>query len=230
MAKNVKISQHVLDAALLVHLLSVPLVWRNTNMVGFGISVGNTALVSAATTPGLMVWSMFGVLLYCVLLSQTRELVSLGFPSWQRRAVASVVDGIFSALVLFSIAALVPLALEAIRTHHFAWRFERNYAVATDFGIGVPLVFITMGLIFLYFAYPLTLGKQTVGSYLLRIRVTPPFGDDGRFTFREAMRRTWYEFRGIASMPFRKDRDQDAYGRTWWDRETDCTVTRVEFR
>jgi hypothetical protein len=188
----------------------------------------NAAVVKAATSPLAVFWSLAGILLYFFLLGQKQELVSLGIPSWQRRAATSLVDFYFSVNVVVGLEALVPLGLEALRTGHFAWRFERHYTVPTDFNLGVPVVLFTLGLLFLYFVYPLTSGKQTIGCYVLRVRVTPPFGDRGRFTFREAARRTWYEFKGCASMPFKKDRDQDSYGRTWWDRETECTVVPIE--
>jgi hypothetical protein len=86
-----------------------------------------------------------------------------------------------------------------------------------------------LALMVLYFAFPLTRGRQTVGCFIMRIKVTPPLGDRGRFTFREAFRRTYYEFNGLS--PFlwlSKDWDMDGHGRTWYDIKSDCSVVLVE--
>jgi hypothetical protein len=57
--------------------------------------------------------------------------------------------------------------------------------------------------------------------------VTPPFGDRGRFTLREAMKRTYYEFTGLCSM-FGRKWDSDELGRSWYDRRTNCTVVLID--
>ena len=129
--------------------------------------------------------------------------------------------------MLSGIAALAPLWLEASRTGHFAWHFQRNYAVPTDDVVSTLFTFGILVLIFLYFALPLTRGRQTVGCFIMKIRVTPPFGDGGRFTFRSALQRTWYELIGLGDLLKRKW-DQDGQGRTSHDIRTNCAVVLIE--
>jgi uncharacterized RDD family membrane protein YckC len=83
------------------------------------------------------------------------------------------------------------MCVSAVRTGRFSWAFERSYTVSADTLVGLHLILITMGLMILYFVIPLTKGKQTVGCFVMGIKVTPPFGDEGRFTLQQAFRRTW---------------------------------------
>ncbi len=123
----------------------------------------------------------------------------IGVPSMKRRAVAFMIDFSFSLMVLASLEALIPLWLEAHRTGHFSWSFERDYAVTSDSVIGIPATLFVLGLMICYFAFPLTRARPTVGCFIMRLRVSPPFGNEGRFTFREAFRRTFYEFEGLVA-------------------------------
>jgi uncharacterized RDD family membrane protein YckC len=148
-----------------------------------------------------------------------------GIPARKRRIFAFVIDFWFSLLTLSAVGALVPLLVEAVRTGHFAWHFQRNYSVNTD-GLSAVWILLFMALMVLYFTFPLTRGRQTVGCFIMRLRVTPPFGDQGCFTLRAALRRTFYAFRGLCSI-FTRNWDRDGQGRTWYDRETDCTVVLV---
>lgn len=85
-----------------------------------------------------------------------------------------------------------------------------------------------MVLMFLYLVWPLTKGKQTIGYFIMNLRVTPPFGNTGAFTFRAAVRRVWLEFWETGSLLLgRKDRDSE--GRTRYDRETGCNVILIKY-
>src|SRR5260370_13523205 len=186
------------------------------------------ALVSAGSHPAILVWAAIAVVLFVVLRRLSANEVTAGVPGLWRRFAAFLIDFWFSILTL-SIADLLPLWLESMRTGHFAWHFQRGYAVLADEIFGLPFVLLSMGLIFLYFVIPLTKGKQTVGCFIMRLKVTPPFGDRGAFTFREAVRRTWYEFRGVC-WPFWVKDGRDTQGRTWYDRETNSTVVLVDYQ
>jgi uncharacterized RDD family membrane protein YckC len=130
-------------------------------------------------------------------------------------------------LASITLVALVPLWLEAARTGHFTWHFQRDYAVSTDGVFALPSVLGFLALMVLYFVFPLTRGKQTVGCFIMRLKVTPPFGDGGCFTFPNALKRTYYEFSGLATFLTRKW-DRDGQGRTWYDIQTNCTVVLIE--
>jgi len=50
-------------------------------------------------------------------------------------------------------------------------------------------------LMFCSVAYPISRGKQTVGGFIMRVRLTSPFAHKGKLPFDLALRRTWYEIR-----------------------------------
>jgi hypothetical protein len=178
--------------------------------------------ISAGSHPAMLLWSAIAIALFILLMVKEPNAVVEGIPTRKRRIFAFLIDFWFSLLTLSAFGALLPLLLEAVRTGHFAWHFQRNYSVNTD-GLSAVSIPLFVALITLYFAFPLTRGRQTVGCFIMRLRVTPPFGDQGCFTVRAALRRTFYAFFGLCSI----DWDRDGYGRTWYDRETDCTVVLV---
>ena len=84
-----------------------------------------------------------------------------------------------------------------------------------------------MGMMFLYFVFPLTRGRQTIGCFIMRLRTTPPLGDAGRFTFRAAVQGAFYEFRGLYNVLIHRWKLDDK-GRTWYDVETNCKVVLID--
>jgi RDD family protein len=184
--------------------------------------------VSAGSHPVFLVWSAIGLVSFLVLMRMKAEETFDGIPSLKRRFLALVIDFSFSVTVITSLAAMLPLWLESMRTGHFSWHFSRDYSLPADEIFIVPEVLLSMGLTLLYFVWPLTKGKQTVGCFILRLRVTPPYGDRGVFTFRQALQRTWCEFKGLCSL-LRIGEQRDSDGRTWYDRETNCTVILIRY-
>jgi hypothetical protein len=186
-----------------------------------------TAFISAGSHPAILVWDALAIVLFVTLMLRNAITAVIGIPSRGRRIAALLIDFWFSLLTLSGIDALVPLWLEAARTGHFAWHFQRDFAVSTDEVFALPSVLVFMALIVLYFVFPLTRGKQTVGCFIMRLKVTPPFGDGGCFTFRAALKRRYYEFMGLTSLLSRKW-DRDEQGRTWYDIQTNCTVVLLD--
>lgn len=185
---------------------------------------GDTS-ISAGSHPAVLLWAAAAVALFVVLMFRRPGTFTEGVPTMKRRAVAFLIDFWFSLAVVSSVGAVLPIGLEALRTGHFAWQFQRNYSVSTDeLAAVVSLVF--MALMVLYFVFPLTRGRQTVGDFVMGLRVAPPFGDEGRFAFKAALVRTFYAFIGLASILTRKW-DRDGEGRTWYDRKTNCAVRLV---
>lgn len=187
---------------------------------------GNSS-VSAGSDPVILVWTAIAIALFVVLMFRNTKTVIAGVPKWWRRVAAFCIDFWFSLLALSSVVAFIPLGLEAARTGHFMWHFQRRYIVRSDFLVGLPVVLVAMAMQFLYFAFPLTKGKETVGCFIMRIKVTPPFGEEGCFTLRAALMRTFYSIRGLGSF-LQRGSDRDAQGRTWWDRKTNSTVVLIE--
>jgi RDD family len=184
--------------------------------------------VSAGSSPVFLAWSFIAIILFIAMSKMKADEIPAGIPSLLRRSAAFFIDFSFSLAILTSVGGLVPLLIEAARTGHFVWQFARDYSVASDELVGIPLVLLMMALMFLYFAWPLTKGKQTVGCFILRLRTTPPFGDRGAFTSEEAIRRVWFEIRGSCSFLWLR-KSRDSQGRTWYDRETNCTVVLIKY-
>ncbi len=210
--------------------LSLPLEYLLSNgVVGYTSHWENgKGNVAAASHPALIAWSIASIALLNFLLKVEVDEFPAGVPSGWRRFFAFLIDFWFSIAILASLGGIVPLWLESIRTGQFSWHFERNYSVTSDQTFALPLVLITMALMFLYFVWPLTKGKQTVGCFIMRLRVAPPFSNRGALTFRAAVRRVWLEFTGMSSFLLRRN-DRDSQGRTWYDRESDCTVILIKY-
>lgn len=188
---------------------------------------GNT-VTAAASSPTVLVWDLLAIMLFIVLMLRNTNYTVTGIPGRFRRFSAFAIDFWFCLLALSGIGSMVPLWFEAARTGHFAWDFERHYRVGTDSAIDAIVIF-TMALMILYFAYPLTRNRQTVGCFVMGIKTTPPFGSDGRFTLHAALRRVFYEFRGLCGA-MSHGYQQDEFGRMWHDLETNCRVVLVEDR
>ncbi|HET7106397.1 MAG TPA: RDD family protein [Candidatus Acidoferrum sp.] len=200
------------------------------SQIGFSISGKDGAYhASAGSHPVLLGWSIIAVILFLALMHIEAETFDDGIPGLRRRFLAFLIDFLFSLAVTSTFAAMIALLIEYSHTKQFAWNFERNYSLPTDNAILLPLVVLTMTLMFLYFVWPLTKGKQTVGAFIMRLSTTPPFGDKGCFTFREAARRVWFEFRGLTLFAVFKP-SLDGQGRTWYDRETNCRVRLIRFQ
>jgi uncharacterized RDD family membrane protein YckC len=196
---------------------------------GFSVVTKNHETeVYAGADPISITWSAVAIAVFVVLMTVGGNATVVGVSTFKRRAAAFLIDFWFSGTVLVTVVALVPLWLEARRTGRFSWHFERDYTVGTD-ALAAPLAVLVLAIIFLYFAFPLTRGKQTVGCFVLRLRVTPPFGDQGRFAIREALRRIGYTVWGLMTWKWALKDFRDSHGRTWWDRETDCRVVLVEY-
>jgi uncharacterized RDD family membrane protein YckC len=186
---------------------------------------GNTS-ISAGSNPAVLLWDVIAVALYIVLMLRKSASVTEGVPSTKRRILAFLIDFEFSLGITASVGALVPLSFEAIRTGHFAWYFHRNYAVKNDLLAAVVSLAFTV-LMVLYFAFPLTRGRQTPGYFILRLKLAPPFGTEGRLTMKAALIRTYYAVTGGFPI-FGRSWDRDSQGRTWYDRKTNCTVVFVD--
>jgi uncharacterized RDD family membrane protein YckC len=227
-------SAHSLSATKILRLASLVLVGLSFVIIHFFDvgQVGDTmewkngsTAVFAGSHPAMLLWTAIAIALFILLMVKRPNVVAEDIPTLKRRVWAFVIDFWFSLLITSTVGALIPLWIEAVRTGHFTWHFQRNYSVNTD-GLAAVASLLFMVLMVLYFAFPLTRGKQTVGCFIMRLRVTPPFGDEGRFTLRAALTRTFYAFIGLASI-LTRNWDRDGQGRTWYDRRTGCTVVLV---
>jgi uncharacterized RDD family membrane protein YckC len=229
-----KSALHSLSTTKLLRFASLILVGLNFVIIHFfnvgqvGDSMewkdGDTS-ISAGSHPVMLLWAAIAIALFILLMVKEPKAMAAGIPTRKRRVLAFVIDFCFSLFTISSVDALIPLWLEAVRTGHFMWHFQRNYSVNTD-SISLLSSLLFLGLMVLYFAFPLTRGRQTVGCFIMRLRLTPPFGDKGRFTLRAALLRTFWAFIGLTSM-LSRNWDQDGQGRTWYDRRTGCEVVLV---
>ncbi len=185
--------------------------------------------VSAVSLPIPFTWTVIGLFLFAVLMTSKQSLSMVGVPAWRRRAVAFLVDMHFGTLTLVGSGEIAGRALRASRIAHAASKFPTTESAASELVMAVSLSFLSLTALFLYFVFPLTMGKQTVGCFVMGTKVTPPFGMEGRFTWSAAIRRTWHELNGVCSGTwFNPRRDPD--GNTWYDLQSGCRVVQVEYK
>lgn len=201
--------------------------WIQKESVGYSAHTSDgVTRVSAGTSPMMLLWSVFGIVLFGILMKANvpTQLDEFQVPSMRRRFCAFLLDFWFALLTLSGIFGILPVLLEAQRTGVFQWHFERDYGTASDW-VNVAAVFVFMGAILLYFALPLTRRKQTVGCWVLRLATTSPGGDVVYLPLSTALRRVIKEFMGLCS-PWKTLGERDAQGRTWYDRDTGMMVIR----
>jgi len=217
----------------IVLFLSVGFVLANftdSKSVGFSVAtVDRDSLVQAGSSPWMLLWAAMAVVLIFFTMTRTSPNEVVGMPSWGRRFTAFVIDFVAVTLAMAPFAALIPLAAEWLRSGHFAWSFQRRYTIDSDFYLGVPLVFIMMGLLAVYFAWPIARGKQTLGCYTLRLKVTPDESIRRRFGLSQGLWRVFLGFIGLCSWPFIWLLGRGKDGSTWYDRSTNCHVELVRY-
>ena len=185
----------------------------------------NAALVQAGSNPWILVWAAIAILLTVELLKRDVPYEAAGFPSWARRFAAFLVDFYVAVFLSAPVCALIPLAVEAARTGTFAWSFERRYPVATDESLAVLVVLGEMALIALYFAWPVARNRQSVGGYLLRLRVLPAAWSPARRGLWLGLKRVALGLIAMVFWPFSEMIGRGKDGSTWYDR---LSHTRVE--
>ena len=198
--------------------------------VGFSyVKDGGKIVVSAATHPVLLVWAAAGISFFVVLMGWDIHAECAGYVGLTRRLFAFLIDLYLVVLVSGSIFAFIPLWLEARRTGHFEWGFKRPYLVLTDSYVVLPLSLIAVLVAFLYYAYPLMRGKQTVGSFMLRIKDCAVNAIERRLTVSQACKRVALASLGVALWPYTLWMRLDTNGRTWYDRASNWDVTLVNY-
>lgn len=201
------------------------------NEVGFSYATHDEkTLVSSSTHPFILAWGAAGILLYLLLMTRVVSAEPVGSVGLIRRFAAFLIDIYVAVLALGSIFALIPLWVEAMRTGHFEWRFERTYSVPSDSYVFPPLSVIGVLIFFFYFAYPLTIGKQSPGEYALRLRTTAAnkIKSEG-LTWGQVFKRSIYAGIAMGLWPYTLWKGRDTKGRTWYDRASECDVTLVKY-
>jgi hypothetical protein len=199
--------------------------WFNKESVGYFSETNNGATrIYGGTTPAHVLAAIFGIALFCILMTIEVRVEDFQIPSIWRRFAAFLIDFYFSLFTLSSVGAIIPLLLEARRTGAFKWHFQRDHFVASD-AVDTALVFVVMAGIIFYFALPLAWRRQTVGCFILRIATASAGGSVLYLPLSTALWRTYREFIGLCS-PIRTIKERDSQGRTWYDRETGFMVVR----
>lgn len=145
-----------------------------------------------------------------------------------RRFSAFLIDFFVVVAVLTPLVSLAPLTVEAFRTGTFVWAFERNYMVPSDWIIAISLFFVMLTLLMLYFALPIAKDRQTIGDYLMRLKVVPDQSAQVvDFGWRHAIRRAFLLcciWPLLSLLVRRKD------GTTWLDRRSNSRVHLIQYR
>ncbi len=220
---------HVPRALIAVFLL-VEFVWWKTAApapMGYYVHIERQETrVAGGSHPIAIALSLMGIMLYLWLLSANIEVKATSRAPMWRRFGAFVIDFYFAGSTIAALAGLIAVAVESDQTGTFHWHFQREYGVSLDRMFGVPLALAAMALIFLYFVYPLTKAKPTVGCYLLRIGTfsqSAP-GSLVKMSLSDAARRISFEFRGLCA--WWKLWRRNPAGQTWYDEKTNVIVSR----
>jgi uncharacterized RDD family membrane protein YckC len=198
--------------------------------IGFNVNSANgNSLVRGGSDPILLLWAAVSIPFVLYVVSRDIRAQTIRPASWTRRIAAFVIDFYIAMLCTAPIIALIPLTTEAIRTGKFSWFFERTYTVPSDWYVGIPLVLFTMALVAAYFAVPIGRRTQTVGCYLLGLKVVSTRQERNPIRLSRGLRRVFLGFIGLCSWPFMwlLGRGQD--GSTWYDRSTDFRVFQVRY-
>jgi uncharacterized RDD family membrane protein YckC len=188
---------------------------------------GDQTRVIAGLAPGVLAWSVLAMPFVVFLIKRSVPSEGEAIPSWRRRFAAFVIDFVVIFAAIVPPVMLIPLGVEAARTGSFAWAFDRDFTVASDWLVHLLLVVGIMGAMLLYFAVPVVRGTQTVGCYLLRLKVVPVEGRQPRLY--DAMKRAVLGYLGICMGPLTFWRGRGADGSTWYDRSTQCRVRLVRY-
>ena len=113
-----------------------------------------------------------------------------------RRAMAYMVDLSIAFAILPPILAVPLLMVESSLTGSFAWEFNRTDLVPTDVLVGMPVLVLSIVLINLYFAYPLTRGTQTPGCRLLGLTIVD-YEEEDHVPLGRAVMRSFLAFLGV---------------------------------
>lgn len=183
-------------------------------------------IVACGTHPVLLGWAAVGIGVFYALIHRNYHLQTAGTPSLRRRFVAFVIDFYFALFISGSIEAILPLIVEARRTGHFAWHFVRRFSVPSD-AMFALLALLSIILLAIYFIYPMTRGKQTVGCYLMRIVVRRRGAENASFSWRQGLMRLRYEAMGFGFWPYTLWKGIDNSGQTWYDRQSRCDARLV---
>lgn len=212
-------------AAIAMALTFVWSFWIQKLTIGYVAESRNgMSQVVAGSNPGVVILSVFGVACFFFLM-RTRVRVTEGrVAPLQLRVVAFILDLWFLIFVIGGIGSLPSLFLEAQRTGTFQWHFERNYSVPTD-NIAVPLIFVFLALMVLYFVMPIAKGRQTIGCWICGLITVSGDGSVLNLPISTATWRVYKEFTGIVHF-IRTIKETDSQGRTWYDRETGLMVVR----
>lgn len=225
-----KISHRAVAVGLVLSLVGEYFLHLPNLLIGFTYKQTNDEIeVSAGSHPAAILWAVLVIFVYILILKQRVPSESTGEASLIRRFLAFLIDFSVVLIATSSIDTIIPLAVEARRIGHFEWSFQRDYSVSSD-SIFFPLVLLSFVEMFFYYLYPLTKSKQTIGDYVMRLKVAPPFGDNGRFTWGAAMKRISYSFAGLCLWPFTLLQKLDRNGQTWYDRATNCNVSLVKYK
>jgi uncharacterized RDD family membrane protein YckC len=202
--------------------------WFQKGQLGYRLyGKDSVQFVAAGTTPIALASSIVGIGLLFVLMRQELRVGDFQISPLWRRYAALLIDFWFAVYVFASITTMIPLLLEAVRTHSFQWQFERDYWVPSDWAM-VVLILAAIGAIAAYFVLPLANRRQTLGFWILRIATVNSDGSVVSLPLSTAFRCAYTEFSELFS-PFslwRLVKGRDAQGRTPYERETGLMVVR----
>jgi uncharacterized RDD family membrane protein YckC len=193
--------------------------WIQKEMVGYSQVIADSRThVVASSNPTAVLLSVLGLFFYTFLMNVEVRVGEWRAASLELRFAALLFDLWFLLLCIRGIASILSLLLEANRTGTFQWHFDRDYSVPSD-SVDFALVLVFLALVVLYFVWPLSRRRQTVGCWIFRLATVSANGDVLNLPLSTAAWRVLMESRGMIHL-IRTVKERDSKGRTWYDRET----------
>ena len=198
-------------------------------MTGFVMAAAlGTGFMAARSSPAALFGAGILIFAYWTAISDNARYDGTKPVGIFRRAVAYITDLWIALTILPTVLAVPLLMVESSLTGSFAWEFDRINLVPTDVLVGIPLLIISIVLINLYFAYPLTRGTQTPGCRLLGLTIID-FDEQDRVPLGRAVMRSFLAYLGavgfIITIPLALWSRQP--GIMWYDEIMDTRAVKL---
>lgn len=138
----------------------------------------------------------------------------------RRRFFAVYIDCFVAMAGIMPLVILPMLVFEYLAVGEWVWSFSRDYGRATDL-VMLPLVISGFYFIYFYFKWHFDRDKQTIGQYLLGMKLIPN-GPSPSIAKRYLT--AWANLAWWPIWPWTVFKRQDDY---WWDRTSDTIVRRT---
>ena len=206
----------VLGAVIALELVASFFLPNGAGSLGVSAEWANDAYRFAA---GSSVWavalSVLNALLYLALMKWSVASEGKPLTGVFKRWIAFWIDFIWVMTSAAPVVGLLPVFLEAKRTGHFVWAFERDTKAAGDVPVAIFAGLAILALVLFYFALPVLCARPSPGACLLGYQILP---EDGKTpTLAKAVQRSLIGFVAVCGAPLAPFVGGDKLIKSWLD-------------